>query len=176
MILITQLYKTNSARYNELLKSLKQNVQNKYIKEIILLNEEKLDLQEVNSSKIKQIIINKRLTYKLAFDYSENNIKHGEIVILVNSDIWFNNTIKQLNSYDMTTLVIALTRYDCLKKKEFHKMFKQFNEYKLLNRPDSQDCWIFQNPIKLQHDYNFKLGIPSCDNRIAWIIKNSKKK
>jgi len=39
MILITQLYKTHSVRLKEIEKSLKKNVENPYIKEIILLNE-----------------------------------------------------------------------------------------------------------------------------------------
>lgn len=162
MILITQLFKTNEIRFQEILKALKKNTENEYIKEIILLNEEYIKL-DFNSSKIKQYMVKDRLTYKKAFDYANKYIQKNEIVILSNCDIWFDSTIKLVNNYDMNSNVIALARYDANKD----------GSYKLFNRPDSQDCWIFKNPISLQYDYDFELGKGGCDNRIAWIIDNS---
>ncbi len=164
MILITQLFKTNEIRLQEILKALKKNTENEYIKEIVLLNEEYINLK-FNSKKIKQYIVKDRLTYKKAFDYANKYIEKNEIVILLNCDIWFDNTIKLVNNYDMNNTIIALSRYDAQKN----------GTYKLFNRPDSQDCWIFKNPISLEYDHKFVLGKGGCDNRIAWIVNNSKK-
>ena len=110
-------------------------------------------------------MVKDQLTYKKAFDYANKYIEKNEIVILSNCDIWFDNTIKVVNNYDMNNTIIALSRYDAQKN----------GTYKLFNRPDSQDCWIFKNPISLEYDYNFELGKGGCDNRIAWIVNNSKK-
>ena len=162
MILITQLYKTIQERWNEQLKSLKNNVNNPFIKQIILLNEETLD---IDFSKVKQVIINKRLTYKLAFDWAKHNIPTGTNVILVNSDIWFDNSISLIHKINMSNTVITLSRYD----------IKKNGLYKLNNVNYSQDSWIFQNPITLDYNHDFELGRGACDNRIAYIIKNSKK-
>jgi len=163
-ILISQIYNTNKIRFNEMLKTLNNNIENKNIEEIILLNEKHINL-DINSSKVKEIIINNRLTYKIAFDYAEYNIPANKIVILANSDIWFDNSIINISKYNLDNQIIALSRYD----------IKENSDYKLFTRPDSQDSWIFKNPIKLQHDYNIELGRGGCDNRIAWIIYNSKK-
>ena len=166
MILITQLYKTHSVRLKEIEKSLKKNVENPYIKEIILLNETPIELEkELDKSKIKEVIVNQRLSYKIAFEYAENNITNNEIVILANSDIWFDNTLNLIKNYDLNKQIISLSRYD----------LKDNDNYELFSTHNSQDCWIFKNPICLQYDHNFQLGKGGCDNRIAWIINNSKK-
>lgn len=166
MILITQLYNTHPIRLKEIKKSLKKNIENPYIKEIILLNEENIELDsDLDKSKIKQEIINNRLSYKIAFDYAKKYIDKDEIVILSNSDIWFDETLDLVNNYNLNNKVISLTRYD----------LKDNNSYELFNKHNSQDCWIFKNPICLQYNYNFQLGKGGCDNRIAWIINNSKK-
>lgn len=164
MILITQIYNNNKVRYNEMIKALKFNCKNRIIDKIILLNEKKLNLDSI-SPKIKQIIIGKRLTYKIAFDYSNNNFDENNIIILANSDIWFDNSIEIINRCNMVNKVFALSRYD----------FTSTGNYVFFNNFKSQDCWIYQNPIKLQFPHNFYLGRPGCDNRIAWIISKSKK-
>ena len=164
MILITQIYNNNKVRYNEMIKALKLNCKNRIIDKIILLNEKKLNLDSI-SPKIKQIIIGKRLTYKIAFDYSNNNFDENNIIILANSDIWFDNSIEIINRCNMVNKVFALSRYD----------FTSTGNYVFFNNFKSQDCWIYQNPIKLQFPHNFYLGRLGCDNRIAWIISKSKK-
>lgn len=166
IVLITQLYETNLERYNEMIKALRNNINNKFIEKIYLLNEKKINLDSINSeNKIKQIIIKKRLTYKKAIDFSANTFDSNTIVILCNSDIWFDNTLKKITNYNLNDTVITLSRYN----------IKEDNSYELFNVKYSQDSWIFKNPLKLQYNYNFELGTPGCDNRIAWVLKNSKK-
>jgi hypothetical protein len=166
MILIIQIYNARDSRYKEMMTSLKNNIQNKFIDLIILLNEREMDLGDLNTCKIKQVIVNSRLTYAKAFEYCENNIAHGELIILANSDIWFDETLQKVNNYNMSQNVMALTRYD----------HKPDNSYILFESSKwAQDSWIFQNPIQLQYDCDFLLGIPGCDNRISWIIANSYK-
>jgi len=146
-----------------MIKALNNNIKNSNIEEIILLNEEKLDL---DYPKVKQIVINKRLTYKFAFDWAKTNLPTGKNVILCNSDIWFDNSICNIKHFNMTNTIMALSRYD-IQKNGKYKLFDKYQR--------SQDSWIFENPIKLDHNYDIELGRGGCDNRIAWIIKNSTK-
>lgn len=40
-------------------------------------------------------------------------------------------------------------------------------------RTDSQDAWIFRSPIEspsLIQESNFYLGLPRCDNRLAYLL------
>jgi hypothetical protein len=64
--------------------------------------------------------------------------------------------LKLIQEYDFTNKVMALSRYD---------------NGRLFNRPDSQDCWIGVSPLQLDLSLcSFKFGIARCDNRLAWII------
>ena len=165
MILITQLYKSVDIRYNELITALKKNIENNYINQIILLHEEKLDIP--HHPKVKEIIVGKRLTYKMAFDWAEEHIPSGEIVMLANSDMWFDDTINKIKSIDFSNTVVALSRYDLNKNNEW-VIISETPQY-------SQDTWIYENPIKLNHDSNLTMGVPGCENKLAWVIRNSKK-
>ena len=69
IILFTQFYLANDKETNDLnIYALTNNYKNKYINEIILLNEkiyseEELGFEDKNLDKIKQVNINKRLKY-----------------------------------------------------------------------------------------------------------------
>ena len=164
MILITQLYNNNKIRFAEFLFALKKNIENKFIEKIILLNEKILNL-DISNNKIQQVNIKKRLTYKIAFDYAKDNLEKNKIIILSNSDIWFDNTLSKINNFNMDKSVLALCRYD--KKKN--------GKYVINNNigHGAQDSWIFKNPINIDFPHNIELGRGGCDNRIAWIISKS---
>ena len=165
MILITQLYNNNKIRFAELMFALKKNIENKFIEKIILLNEKILNL-DISNNKIQQVNIKKRLTYKIAFDYARDNLEKNKIIILSNSDIWFDNTLSKINNFNMNRTVLALSRYE-KKKNGKYAIFHKNTSY-------TQDCWIFKNPINIDFPHNIQLGRGGCDNRIAWIISKSK--
>jgi hypothetical protein len=160
--IITTYYESNNIkRQNEINECLSNNIKNSYIKKIYLLNDNKYSLDFItDQTKIVQIIVDdnnkKRLGYDCIINFINNNLI-GEICIISNSDIYFDDTLKYINN--MNNKVYALSRYD--------------NDV-LFNRADSQDCWIFTAPLNVNiSDCNFKIGIPGCDNRIAYIIKKS---
>ena len=105
IILIQQFFiHSNSERYKEIKETLSYNTYNKYIDKIILLNERIYSSEElgVSSDKIKQVNIKKRLTYKDAFDYAET-LGDNKYIILSNSDIFFDATIKRIKISGLTT-------------------------------------------------------------------------
>lgn len=80
------------------------------------------------------------------------------INIIANSDIFFDDTLaqcKKISGYQ----AYALTRWEYANGKA------QF-----LNRQDSQDVWIIRGVPKGVYG-ELSLGVPGCDNRIAYELK-----
>lgn len=82
--------------------------------------------------------------------------------VIVNSDIFFDETIN-LARIIKPNQCYALTRYD----------WNGNGHARFLNRADSQDAWIFRGRIKKEMYSDFCLGVPGCDNRIAYEIKKA---
>ena len=100
-----------------------------------------------------------RLTYKQIFELTK---EYPDCInVIANSDIYFDETIlyarfiKQNDCY-------ALSRWD----------YKENGTIELHNVSCSQDAWIF-NGVANVNGGDFFLGLPGCDNRIAWEIQQS---
>lgn len=169
--LFTQFYDDdNIERYKELQKTLKLNVANKNIHKIYLLNErlysdEELDIQ---SDKIIQVNNQQRLTYKDVFEYVEKEKIEGYI-ILSNCDIFFDSSILNIKKSNISNekRVFTLLRHEY--KKTSLKESTLFGPFS-----DSQDTWIFHSnqniPSKFQHIFDIPLGVPKCNNYIAYLF------
>ena len=175
---------------------------NQDIDKIYLLNEKIYTHEElkVNSDKIVQENIEKRLKFSDVFNYVQENNIEGYIVI-GNSDIFLDRSIKRLKTSEISinNSCYALLRYeyrsekileDCniFGSKEFYKkQFKMNNPYSLFipneienvnyeGRCDSMDTWIFHSNtiIKKENEikaFNFYFGTPGCDNKIIYLLK-----
>ena len=117
----------------------------------------------LNNNNIKCIIINsdKRITYNYYFNFINKYTSENDINIISNLDIYFDETIKLAEDMGINDCY-ALARWDVLPNGEF----------KLFDRADSQDCWIFKGKIKPIYG-DFYLGQPGCDNRIAFEIQKA---
>lgn len=120
------------------------------------------DIDTNDNPNIKLIPEIKRMQYNDYFNYANNIIPHGDIVVLCNSDITFDSSITLLNNIDMKQYFIALTRY-CP-----HNGNRIINDKIELyhNANWSQDTWIWESPIKIKTG-DFYLGYMQCDGRIA---------
>ncbi len=171
MILITSYYNANSVeRQREIDECLINNNNNQFIKKIYLLNNDIYDLEFLeNKNKIKQILIQEeKLNFKKTIEFI-NKYLEDEIVILSNSDIYFNDTLFKLIDYDFSNKVLCLLRYNIIENNKLD-IFRHFGE----PRADSQDSWIFKSPLKVNiNNINFNFGIPGCDNMFAAELYNS---
>tara|TARA_B100000401_G_scaffold223123_1_gene150962 strand:+ start:1258 stop:1917 length:660 start_codon:yes stop_codon:yes gene_type:complete len=119
IVLITQYYNAKDEnRFKENLVCLINNIVNENISKVCLLNEEEYDLSFVFNKigdsyrkKVKQTVIEARMTFLDAFNYANTFLKN-KIVIIANLDIFFNDTINQCKSFDFDNLFISLSRYD----------------------------------------------------------------
>ena len=150
--------------------ALKKNVKNPHIESIILLNERIYTDEELGttSSKIKQVVINKRITYSDFLQYKIDGYK-----VLINADIFVDDTIKNLRTSDihLHKKMFALLRYEYNNGEPY--IFCRPN--KTTGREDSQDTWIVHSNhsfTKKELDvFKIQLGIPGCDNKITYLFK-----
>ena len=141
-------------RQLELMKCFNINCSNIYIDKIIHLNE---TTYKIGNKKLSQVITKKRLIFNDAIKYAnENHV--GETIIIANADIWFDDTLKNIDllNLDSNTLVCNL-RWE-----KNNKLFTKNGE----PRNDSQDFWIFKSPLNIIFPYKIELGKPGCDKAI----------
>lgn len=159
-------------RQNEIRKTLLYNCNNNSINNIYLLNERIYSDEElgVKSNKIKQIVINKRISYSDVFTYVKNNNIDGYIIIS-NSDIFFDKTINNLQKCQL----IKDKKVYCLNRFNFNSNNLSILDLDLNGRPDCQDTWIyhskFNNILFNKNIFDICLGIPGCDNKIIYLFK-----
>ena len=148
----------NSVRQKELVFCLNQNIENPLINKIYLLVEGEVDIPK--SDKIITLP-SERPTYRHFFDLVNRKVQsENEISIICNSDIYFNHTLMLLDLQPRQC--VALSRWD-------HKP----EGLRLHNERYSQDTWIFKGHIRNVRFCDFYLGIPGCDNRIAYELNRA---
>jgi len=162
-VLVTQFYKPeNEDRFNEIKYCLRKNIQNPLI-DVIAVHVKPSDIPYLETSgKIKIFEIADRATYQYLFDIGESLIGDG-LIIVANSDIFIDEeAIELCLEHLQENEMYALSRWDLDEDMEakHHKTW------------DSQDTWIFKNSIK-SGNYDIPLGIPGCDNRIAYELKEA---
>jgi hypothetical protein len=188
-VLITQYFKVktsdptyNKERQKEIDACLKLNLENAQIDEVHLLSETPHDLSFLPKTldyKIRQTVIGKRLDYKGAFDYYNENLS-TYTCILCNADIFTDESIELLDHINLENTVLALTRYEfddankpsLLYGSEERSRAPQFyKDYEPII--GSQDAWIWNMHKIMVLDSNFCLGTHGCDNKIATLIIDS---
>lgn len=177
-ILISQIYDPqNEEREKELKKVLRNNINDKNIDLILLVNnptpKNHNKCQDLKHPKIKNFKLRTRPTYHDYFEIinkeKQDHYQNEDcILIAANSDIYFHeDSIGQIKHIVTDNIALALSRWDHTRNGLRHH-----------NRWDSQDVWIVKNKF-MTGDYKITLGLPGCDNRIAaelqkagYIVKN----
>lgn len=160
MITLYTSYYTDKTpeRERELLYCLQHNVDNPKINRIMLFCEGVLP---INSEKIT-VLGRCRPTYKMMFDAVNTYCQsETEISIVSNTDIYFDDSLSKIQLLQKQCL--ALSRWDV----------KPGKEPKLHNERFSQDVWVFVGKVRKVRFCDFFLGIPGCDNRIAWELSQA---
>ncbi len=157
-LFINYFNNSNPHRQQEYLECLSKNLSNPHLNEIILLLENKIQDKILNNEKIKKEYTNKRPTFSNFFKVINKYATKDDISIISNSDMYFDETIKEIKRMDLRDKVLCLSRWDVDAK----------GNVKLFNRDDSQDVWIFKSKVVRGVVAEFCLGIPGCDNKIAY--------
>lgn len=126
-------------------------------------------LDYLKSKKFKITTINSRPSFGYCFNLI-NKLYPGRKIILSNADIYFNETLKKLEQFDLKKQFLALTRWQVLKDFSIVPYF--FPEHPTITLY-SQDTWIFKAPIcKFEKD-DYLIGMPACDSNVAHYAKRA---
>ena len=161
MIILTEYYWSgNLDRQEEINKSIKRNCELPQVECVVVFIEKSFPIPRLCHSKIKFNITKQRSVFADFFIYCNKNFE-GKTCIICNNDISYNSTIVTLEGKDLGQRFLCLTRWD-VGNKELSKHPK----------PElSQDSWVFKSPVadSLINLSNFQLGIPGCDNILAYV-------
>ncbi len=190
--LLLQLWKPADAdRWAELQMALFKNATNPLVHKIhILLDcveaaEVLCDWPASLRAKVITHPMDKRLSYEFALNYMAS-LPAGDFAALVNSDIYFDTTVRELWSISMKNRCLALLRFEA--SLGYAAGAAGAAEPHIFGpRADSQDTWIFAVDELVAHqaageswrELDFTLGKPGCDNAIAgellrrkWLLAN----
>jgi hypothetical protein len=130
-------------RKKEIDLCLDKNLSNKYLNTIVIESQE-------------------RLTYSFYFKTINLITLPEDINIICNSDIYFDQSISNCSDIKKNECY-ALSRWD----------LNPDGQFSFYNRIDSQDTWIFRGEISKNIYSEILLGVPGCDNRIAYEINKA---
>ncbi len=171
-VLLTQYYiSSNEERQNELDQVLLRNCWQPLISKIALYCEDSCKQQAaaLAGTNIDKIIFvslpaSGRLTFGMAFQWANENLTEGEVLMIANSDIFFDDSLNVVDKYlpESAKTSLLLSRWNVKSEIECH----------LFPVPGSQDTWMFRMPLQLAESTlecskEIPLGIAGCDNRIA---------
>jgi len=149
--LITCYYDVGNAfRQNEIDFCIRKNIDNKLIEKIVMfIYQPNVSLPStLNSDKIETVVIKDRFKFSDAFNYANSNLV-GDIVVVSNTDIFFDGTLCLLHRVKFDNLLISLTRKDYVKGNIVEKrMVYGVNGSHPTTPKYCHDSWIFKAPIK----------------------------
>lgn len=148
----------NEERQQELERCLHNNVYNQFIDKIYVIVQ---NISNINilSDKIVCLLKKTRPSYDTFFECINSVTKKDDINILSNTDIFFNDTIGH-SCHIKRDECFCLSRWD----------YNGSNTLVQSVNYDSQDVWIFRGKIKANINATFTLGVPGCDNKIAYLL------
>ena len=176
--LITQYFiPQNENRKREIDFCLQKNIENPFIDQIHLLNEQIYSFDHIftpNTPRMVQTNMEKRLSFKHILEYIRKSNIEGFIVVS-NADIFFDDGLRKMK---YTTLpfrkeILALLRW------EYSSQITDLGNCPLFGpRADSQDTWIFHTSMikeyiapRTEKLLDIVFGKLGCDNKIAYIFK-----
>ena len=186
VVLITSLYfEKHQERELEYLECFQRNLESGIFHHIHVFYDTSSDgagsrlLSFIQNSDIGLSYIEGRLTYTEIFSYANENFP-GQLVVIANGDIYFNETLERAKTIDLQDIVLALTRWDELSDGNIilrdHLTSRSSQKGGLLDETGGkQDAWIFRAPLRLEHECPFPLGTLYCDGFLNFQLLKSER-
>ncbi|MCK9273205.1 exostosin family protein, partial [Candidatus Gracilibacteria bacterium] len=152
-------------RTKEIKFCLSKLINNKEISRLFLLCNDNINIK--NNKVFKTLISDKKPTYKEIFNLININSGINDINIIVNSDCYIDEkNIKLIKENISNNQVYCLSRWNITNLKTLT------SEH--FNKESSQDAWVFRGMISDKINGNYMMGIPGCDNAIAFEFNDLK--
>jgi len=165
---ITQFYNAHVLkRIKEISKCMRENLASPVIDKIVYLVErdESDEYPEDPMNKIQQVLVGRRLTYKMVIQWIKENVPDDVICVFANADIYLDAASwRDIWTTDLNDKFIALLRYEYVDPPKEPTLFGPRN--------DSQDTWVvYSNSVKSRSwdwpSLDFMFGKAGCDNSIT---------
>lgn len=157
--LFTTYYRSpNVLRDAENRECIIRNLANPLFDEVhVLLDEGLAELEFVEDSpRLIQVALGQRPKFSDLFSYINQRSAPDDINVLANTDIYFEDDLRFVESIRLRGVVLALSRWDV----------QADGSAVLFNRFNSQDSWVFKGPVRgVRGDYF--IGTLGCDNRLV---------
>jgi hypothetical protein len=178
--LFAQVWKpAQKQRLDELQTAFFMNANNPYVHSIhvSLDGDDAVDvLSKIPQDLMHKIIyapLTERLTYRSSMEYMKT-LPAGDFAALINTDIYFDESIRELWNMSMKNTCVSLLRYES-SVNYVNGVSGAAVPLIFGPRSDSQDAWFFAvNDLNGHYDsgeswveLDFRLGVPGCDNAIA---------
>ena len=163
----------NKSRTDELNFCMLENINNPTFNNIVIIGSEAhinslmAICPEQHKSKILPVVLDKRPSYNDYFSFITKLFgEQDNISVVSNLDVIVpTETLVYSSLYLLGKSCLALTRWD-INNPIGYKQNSSF-----LNRPDSQDTWIFKGAVPQIAGATFTLGMAGCDNKIAHLLE-----
>lgn len=168
--LVTCFYKDRDfLRQAELQECLERNTNNPLLNRIVLLVEEGAETEKLlMHPKVESVIVPKGKQTFADLIRVANERCSGEVVVLANTDIYFDETLSFINSVDLAQRVIVSTRREV--GTQGHSLWSYHQQ--------ASDAWVMEAPIQA-HDLDIELGKNGCESlflgrmlRVGYSIQN----
>lgn len=125
-------------------------------------------LKFLKSKDVEIHYINSRATFGDCFKLA-NSLYPNQKIIVSNADIYFNDTLNLLESYDLSNKFLALTRWNVERDGSLNLFWLHDREgnFRRSYEEYSQDVWIFSTPLRHFKD-DIGIGSWRCDSLLAY--------
>jgi hypothetical protein len=161
--LLTTFFTHDAARLEEFRHCLRQNVGNPHIDGIVLFFEgyDEAGLpedlrRELRHGKIRIVPVSERPAFRDFFAYANTRFA-GDLVVVANTDVFFDDSLRKLKNVNFHNLFVALSRHNVLTPNPPVRLDLQGN-----GKTGSHDAWVFRAPLRSFHD-DIRCGIIGCD-------------
>jgi hypothetical protein len=154
--LLINLYPMDAGeRLDEIALCLNKNIANPLISEVVVLDEGFPKPELLEAPDVSVIRIDRRPDFA---DYCTHLSPDG-FNLLSNNDIWFDDSLGKINW-------LGIGPYDllCLTRREADGSLYR------AGKGVTQDAWIFRGRAEPLKDCTFPMGIPGCENRLAFLF------
>lgn len=166
MRLFVSFYNDTTDKYHnvEMRDCLTRNAGASYFDEVHVVCEDDESETFVRANYPESVKIHRvsaRPTYKVMMNTAETDAHDGDINILSNSDIIFTPSIVLLRYIELTNTVVCLQRWE-----------HENDRVSIHVKNTAQDVWCWKNQIEDIDSFDFMMGVPSCENRLAYELKS----
>ena len=146
-------------RQAEIDQCLRRNIDNPLIARVVLIDETG---KPPAHPKVTPVPFKGRPTFDDYFDVIGRHTAPGDVNVITNSDVYFDDSLGRLADLDLMGRLLTLLRYEVLADGS-----TELCNYHGSAMSNSQDAWIFRGKPRLRTKADFTLGRPGCDCRLA---------